>query len=56
MDDYKTRNISVLVLGVLTIAMLTMANTGSVAGLIVTIFSETDGAGNVHTFSSRSYV
>ena len=37
-DDYKTRNISVLVLGVLTIAMLTMANTGSVAGLIVTIF------------------
>ena len=38
MDDYKTRNISFLVLGILTLAMLTMANTGSVAGLIITIF------------------
>ena len=37
-DYYKTRYISVLVLGTLTVAMLTMANTGSVAGLIVTIF------------------
>ena len=38
MDYYKTRNISFLVLGILTVAMLTMANTGSVAGLIITIF------------------
>ena len=37
-DDYKTRNISFLVLGVLTLAMLSMATFDSVAALIITIF------------------
>ena len=37
-DDYKTRNISFLVLGTLTLAMLTMANTGSVLGLVLLFF------------------
>ena len=37
-DDYKTRNISFLVLGILTVAMLSMATLDSVTALIITIF------------------
>ena len=37
-DDYKTRNISFLVLGILALAMVSMAAVSSISGLIITIF------------------